>query len=217
MSLFVDTSAGVDQGSVTTDLFSISWNDGNLGQGADTTVSGGLNGITSIPVAPVTYPSVTTGKDTANRLLTLVNNTGAANGLNWADPIVITALPGGNDPYLGNSIDGNGQTYVDTNVTPNVIHVVYDTSQDGGKGIALFDKNGNAIQSPNCVILYHELSHAFHNAINQIPFPQTDCPGNTSDEPAAEKDENVMRTELGLCLRDVCNHGGESGWGKAWG
>src|SRR5262249_50104301 len=102
-------------------------------------------------------------------------------------------------------------------VTPNVIHVVYDTSQDGGKGIAAFDKSGNAIQTPNAVILYHELSHAFHNAINQQPFPQTDCPGDMTDEPAAEIDENVMRTELGLCLRDVCNHGAEAGFGKACG
>jgi hypothetical protein len=216
MSLFVDRSPGVDQSSVTTDLFTISWNDGNLGQGADTTVNGALSGITSIPVAPVTYTSVTTGMASADRLFTLVNND-SGDGLNWSNPIVITPLPGGNDPYFGGSINGNAQVYVDTGVTPAVIHVVYDTSQDGGQGIALFDTNGDAIQSPNAVILYHELSHAFHRAINQSPFPQTACPGDTTDEPAAEIDENVLRAQLGLCLRDVCNHGGEPGFGKACG
>ena len=108
-------------------------------------------------------------------------------------------------------------TYVDTGVTPNVIHVVYDTSQAGGQGIETFDTSGNPIATPNGVILYHELSHAFHFALGQVPFPQTACPGNTTDEPAAEIDENVMRTELGLCQRDVCNHNGQIGWGATCG
>lgn len=217
MSLFVDRSTGVDQGSVTTDLFTISWNDGNIGQGADTSLTGSAGGITTIPVAPVTYtPNVTTGMATADRLFELVNNN-SGNGLSWGNPIVITPLAGGTDPYSGLDVTGNGLTYVDTVPTPNVIHVVYDTSQWNGKGLALFDKDKNAIQTPNAVILYHELSHAFHNALNQIPFPQTTCPGNTTDEPAAEIDENVLRTQLGLCLRDVCNHDGEQGWGKACG
>ena len=217
MSVYVDQSAGVDTTSGTTDLFTISWNDGNLGQGADMTVAGTLEGISSIPVAPVTYtPGVTTGKATADRLYLLVNNN-SSNGLNWDNPIVITPLFGGMDPYSGMSIDGNGSTYVDTAATPNVIHVVYDTSQNGGQGIAAFDTSGNPIQTPNAVILYHELSHAYHYAINQIPFPQGACPGNTTDEPAAELDENVMRTELGLCQRDPCNHSTETTWGQACG
>ena len=78
MSLYVDVSPAADTGSVTTDLFTISWNDGNLGQGDNTTISGSLNGVTSIPVAPVTYPSVTTGMATANRLLELVSTTSGA-------------------------------------------------------------------------------------------------------------------------------------------
>lgn len=217
MSLFVDGSSGVDTGSGTSDLFTISWNDGNLGQGADSTVAGSLNGITSISVTAVTYaPAVTTGKASADRLF-LLANTDASGGLNWANPIVITPLSGGTDPYSGIDITGNGLTYVDTGVVPNVIHVVYDTSQAGGQGIEGFDTGGNPIATPNGVILYHELSHAYHHAINQVPFPQSQCPGNTSDEPAAEIDENVMRAELGLCLRDVCNHNGQLGWGATCG
>ncbi|WEJ99220.1 MAG: hypothetical protein P0Y59_20140 [Candidatus Sphingomonas phytovorans] len=215
MSVFVDQSSGADTGNVTMDLFTISWNDGNLGQGTNTTVASGLGGVSSIPVAPVTYAGgVTTGMATASRLSQMVTT---ATGLNWADPIVITGLFGGIDPYSGEDITGNGLTYVDTNVTPNVIHIAYDTSQANGQGLALYDVGGHAIQTPNAVILYHEMSHAFHNALNQIPFPQSACPGNTSDEPAAEIDENVLRTQLGLCQRDVCNHNGGIGWGKACG
>jgi hypothetical protein len=211
--LYVDRSPGVDTGSITTDLFTISWNDGNLRQGPKSVIAGSMGGITSIPVAQVTYsPSVTTGKATADRLYLLVN-TDASAALNWAFPIVITALAGGTDPYCGDDITGSGMTYVDTGVTPNVIHVVYDTSQWSGQGIDCFDIHRNPIQTPNAVILYHELSHAYHYAIDQEPFAQNQCPRIPTDEPAAEIDENVLRRQLGLCLRDVYNHDTEPGWG----
>src|SRR5262249_7204947 len=141
-----------------------------------------------------------------DRLNTLVNT-------DFGTPIVVTALNGGNDPHSGLDVTGNGFTYVDNSSGSNIIRVAYDVSQACGAGIALFDINGNPIATPNPVILYHELSHAFHDAINQTPFPQNACPGNTTDEPAAEIDENVLRTQLGLCLRDVCNHGGQTGAG----
>jgi hypothetical protein len=214
MSLFVDLSSISDTSTATQDLFSISFNDGNLTQGAHTTVK---TNIGTINVAQVNYTSVTTGKASADRLFTLVNT---SSGLSWAFPIVITPIDGSlhsTNPYTGDPIKGNGETSLDTAVTPNVIHVCYDTSQCAGAGIAGFDTGNNPIATPNCVILYHELSHAFHRAINQHPFPQTACPGDTTDEPAAEIDENVMRTELGLCQRDVCNHGGTCGAGNACG
>lgn len=215
MSLFVDLTPGVDLSNATLDLFTISWNDGNVGQGPSTTITGGMNGITSISAAPITYAGgVTTGMATANRLFELATTN---SGQNWANPILITALPGGNDPYLGIDVTGNGFAYVDTTVTPNVIHVCYDTSNNNGQGLVVYAANGDAIQIPNAVLLYHELSHAFHRAIDQHPFPQSACPSVTGDEPAAEIDENVMRAQLGLCLRDVCNHAGATGWGKACG
>ena len=130
---------------------------------------------------------------------------------------MITPLFGGNDPYTGASIFANGHTYVDTAASPPVIHVAYDTSQAGGQGICVFDTSGNPISTPNVVILYHELSHAYHFALNQVPFPQSQCPAVTDDEPAAEIDENVLRDELGLCDRDVCNHGGQLGVGASCG
>jgi hypothetical protein len=206
MSLFVDPN-GTDP---SIDLFTISSSDGNFNGGAPVTAAIVTN-IGNVNATQLTYPSVTTGTPTANRLFTLVTTN---SGLSWGNPILITPLNGGNDPYgvLGN-ITGNGGTYVDTSVTPNVVHVIYDTGQCSGTGIQVFDTGGNPIPSPNSVILYHELSHAFHNAINQIPFPQTVCPGNTTDEPAAEIDENVLRSQLGVALRDVCNHGAQCGGG----
>jgi hypothetical protein len=212
MSLFVDPNG---TGDATQDLLTISWNDPNLNGGAPVTATIHTN-IGDVTATQVTYPGgVTTGMATATRLNTLITTT---TGNNWGDPILITPMNGGNDPYgFGGDVTGNGVTYVDTSVTPNVIHVVYDTSQCLGAGLALFDTSNNPIATPNAVILYHELSHAFHNALNQIPFPQAVCPGNTSDEPAAEVDENVLRSQLGLCLRDPCNHNGNCGHGATCG
>lgn len=171
--------------------------------------SGGI-GMDDFPedssVFLITYDDVPGQLATADRLSTLVST-------DWDKDIVVTAVNGGNDPYTGEDMTGNGHSYVDG----DVIRVVYDVSQACGAGITLVDVDGNAISAPNPVILYHELSHAFHAAIDQLPFPQTECPGITSDEPAAEIDENVMRAQLGLCLRDVCNHDGSTGAGQTCG
>ena len=196
MSLFIDL-AGVS-GKAFFNLLTISGEDGGLG-------------LTDVPgdstVFRITYLETAGQPATADRLNTLVNT-------DFHTPIVITALNGGNDPHSGHDETGNGETYVDSSSGSNIIRVAYDVSQACGKGIATFDVNGNAITTPNPVILYHELSHAFHFATGQIPFPQTACPGNTTDEPAAEIDENVLRGELGLCSRDVCNHNGQESAGN---
>jgi hypothetical protein len=211
MSLFVDPNG---TGDATTDLFTISSSDGDFNGGAPVTATIVTN-IGNVNATQLTYPSVTTGTATANRLFTLVTTN---SGLSWGDPILITPLNGGNDPYgFGGNLTGNGVTYIDTSVTPNVIHVVYDSSQCLGQGMFVFDMGGNAIPDPSPVVLYHELSHAFHRAIQQHPFPQTTCPADTSDEPAAEIDENVLRSQLGIALRDPCNHGGGCGGGPSGG
>lgn len=191
MSVFIDL-AGVS-GTAFFNLLTISGEDGGLG----------LDDVPGDPtVFQITYLETAGQPATADRLNTLVNT-------DFGTPIVVTALNGGNDPHSGLDVTGNGFTYVDSTGGSNIIRVAYDVSQACGAGLALFDVNGNPITAPNPVILYHELSHAFHDAIGQNPFPQTACPGNTTDEPAAEIDENVLRAQLGLCLRDVCNHGGQ--------
>ena len=199
MSVFLDL-AGVS-GTAFFNLLTISGEDGGLGMDdapGDTTIFA------------ITYNEAPGQPATADRLNELVNT-------DFGTPIIVTALNGGNDPYSGIDVTGNGITYVDSTSGSNIIRVVYDVSQACGAGLALFDVNGNEIATPNPVILYHELSHAFHDAIGQNPFPQTACPGNTTDEPAAEIDENVLRAQLGLCLRDVCNHDGTTGMGDTCG
>lgn len=205
MSVFLDLSSISDTSNGTQDLFSISWNDTHLNQGATTTIATSAG---TINVAQVLYPAqdpTSAGKGSADRLFTLVNT---STGLNWTSPILITPMDtavNSTNPYNGDDMTGNGETFIDS--AHPVIHVCYDTNQCNQAGIAAFDTGNNPIATPNCVILYHELSHAYHYAINQIPYePGMICSGNSSDEPAAETDENVMRTELGLCLRDVCNH-----------
>jgi hypothetical protein len=195
MALFLDQ--GGDSGTAFLNLYTISSSDGGLG---DTAVVGDPT------VLQVTYAR-TKASATAVRLDTLVN------GVSSIPPIVITALNGGTDPYTGANVTGNGVTYVDSSSGFDIIRTVYDIGQCNGAGIALFDISGNPISAPNAVILYHELSHAYHGVIHQFPFPQSACPGNTTDEPAAEIDENVLRSQLNLCLRDVCNHGLQCGPG----
>lgn len=199
MSIFLDL-AGVS-GTAFFNLLTISGEDGGLG-------------LDDVPgdatIFVITYTESPGQPATADRLNTLVNT-------DFGTPIVVTALNGGNDPHSGLDVTGNGFTYVDSSSGSDIIRIAYDVSQACGAGLALFDVNGNMIATPNPVILYHELSHAFHQATGNIPFPQDQCPGNTTDEPAAEIDENVLRAQLGLCLRDVCNHDGTTGIGDTCG
>jgi hypothetical protein len=197
MSLYIDLNGMFS--TAFWNLYTISGENVGLGETRDPTDG---------TVYQITYNEGPGQPATADRLNTLVNTVFLAGNSTSDVPIVITAMNGGNDPYgNGAVITGNGATYVDSTGASPVIRVVYDVSQNCGTGIACFDTSGNPITAPNPVILYHELSHAYHYAINQVPFPQTACPGNTSDEPAAETDENVLRSQLGLCLRNVCNHG----------
>lgn len=190
MTLFIDQSG--EPSSVFGDLYSISRQDGGLG---DTDVVGDPT------VVQVTYDETAGQPATADRLNTLVNT-------DFGTPIVMTALAGGIDPYSGLDVTGNGFTYIDSSSGSNVIRVVYDVSQCNGAGIFMYDIDGNQIASPNPVILYHELSHAYRAATGTT---------QPNDEPPAETDENVMRSELGLCLRDVNNHDGGCGPGDSCG
>jgi hypothetical protein len=196
MSLFMDLLQGLDalghplEPQVWLNLYTISREDGNFGESPPP----GDNSVTQIE-----YKGAAPTSPTAARLYELANT-------NFDLPIVITGLAGGVDPYSGQDVTGNGFTYVDSTGSTfagGVVRVVYDLNQCNGAGIVGFDITGKRITTPNPVLLYHELSHAFRAAQNE-----TDP---TNDEIPAEKDENVMRSELGLCLRDVNNHGGDCG------
>jgi hypothetical protein len=192
MSIFLDQNPGLSAEAFS-DCLRISISDGNLG---DLPVAGDPT------VLQLTYDGARPAPPTAARLHDMCNN-------NFGAPIVIqdtivTALSGGVDPVSGIDITGNGITYTDSNVTPTVIRVVYDINNCNGAGIFVFDTDGDKISLARPPLLYHELSHAFRGATGtQLP----------NDEPPAETDENVMRTEMGYCLRDVNNHGGGCGHG----
>ncbi len=194
MSIFLDQGGQSD--SAFSDLFNISRQDGNLG---DTNV---LNDST---VLQMTYDGTTPAVATAARIFNLINNNFPAPVCSNGQNIVVTALLAGIDPHSGLDVTGNGFTYVDTSSGTSVIRVVYDVTDCNGQGIFAYDTNGNQITFPRAPLLYHELSHAFRAVT---------CTQLTNDEPPAETDENVMRSELGLCPRDVNNHGGGCGSGN---
>lgn len=188
MSIFLDLAG--KSGTAFFNLFTISGEDGGLG-------------LTDVPgdstVFQITYDETAGQPATADRLNQLVNNNFGAPVVTTQD-IIITALNGGIDPYSGLDITGNALSYLDESGPSPVIRNVCDVSQCCGAGLAGFDTDGNPIATPNPVILYHELSHAFR----EVTGTQED-----NDEPPATTDENVMRGVLGLCLRDVNNHGGD--------
>lgn len=192
MSIFRDLSGQSD--AVFTDLFAISRQDGNLG---DEPVP------TDATVVQMTYDGAAPAPPTAARLHALVNNNFGA-PIVTTENIVITAINGGNDPHSGMDVTGNGFSYLDETGDSPVIRNVYDVSNCNGQGIFVFDTDGDQITFPRVPLLYHELSHAFRAATDsQLP----------NDEPPAETDENVMRSALELCLRDINNHFGGCGSG----
>lgn len=127
------------------------------------------------------------------RIDALVNSTPSSN-------VVIT----GTDPTLTPSITNNAG--LTTPVTASITTVVYDTTQANGQNYFVFDTSSNHISFPNCILLFHELAHAFHIANNE--------PNHTTslNVPAAERiaqtDENTLRTLKVLTLRNVNNHSG---------
>jgi hypothetical protein len=117
--------------------------------------------------------------------------------------IVITGLSSDSeDPtHPPNAISGNGETFV----ADGIINVAYDVGQCHGNGIWAVGQSGNPIPTPNPVILYHELAHALRFANGQHSDDEA------TEERAAEIEENVMRTKLGVPLRNVDNHFGGCG------
>ena len=95
--------------------------------------------------------------------------------------------------------------------------VIYDTSQSNGSGYctARAGTGGTLdLQTPNPVILYHELSHALRTVTNAMLALTAACNPSSPEEAAAITDENDMRTQLATAagttavLRDTGNHCG---------
>jgi len=215
VSLFITTDTGgagagnVFPMNVEVDLFSISHAD--LGDG---THAGFGEDPPNNNLIQITYDR-SDGGIPATRLDTLVNTNFGVNA-NGIDIIVIGA--GANFTLLdGTMAAGNGVTLPvgDADNPTGSVLVIYDTSDNNGTGICV-RKQGDGdgtykLEEPSSVILYHELSHAFHLANGDpLSLSASGCTASP-EENRAETDENDMRDQLGLPHRDATDHCGSAG------
>lgn len=129
------------------------------------------------------------------RMSAIVND---SNNTNFYKIVVISVPPGTILPD-GTLIDNEaGETnFPDAN--QNII-IYYDSSPNR---YYCFDPAGNQICFPSDVLVFHELSHAFH-------MENLDLDPN-NPEYQAEMDENQFRSQLAIPLRDPNNHTGGVG------
>jgi hypothetical protein len=225
VSLFIQNSAGlVGTGAVSVldagiDLLFIANGDTNVGQ-------------TPVPGRPeleqVAYAVQAETGPPPNRLFALVNTNFGVNPQN----IDIIVIAGGfgftlNDGTLLKDFGGTslppGATFDGVVFNPSTsVVVLYDITQNGGQGFCCKPQNSDdlTLPTPNSVILYHELSHAFRQAQNaSLDGTEPDCSDASDEESAAEVDENDMRDLLvtarggtpdGSTRRDTNNHCGAS-------
>lgn len=198
MSLNINIGTGAEFGvyaAIVNDLYDIVDNDGGLGL------------IDSVfPQYKTVNYQRTKNTQAAIFLDEMVNST--------SHDIIITgvgssaALPGG----LGGVAGIGGVTFA-TNDLPaapgDYINITYDITQDGGRNYYVFDIAGNRISMPNCIILFHELAHAWYIDTDDDYYYYAT---SAEREQLAIRDENVIRAEKNLNLRDENNQGGSSGF-----
>ncbi len=179
MPLFISKLA--NSSAAVVDLFTITRCDGNLGQSS----SG-----PDVDAVEYTKSAAGGGQD---RIEALVQSAGN---------VIISAAPAGTliPDGLGGQVPINlvgGVTFgPDAN---GFIQVAYCFDNQ----MFVFDVNGNRISLPRSVILFHELSHAFHRANGT--FDAVDPEGQ------AITDENTYRAQVGLATRDPANSDGGEG------
>jgi hypothetical protein len=183
MPLFIDTAGSVT--NAETDVFSIVRCDTGLGE---------QNVAADTSVYQVTYRKKNAGAG-QNRIEALVG---------IAQPIVIEAVDSSYILPDGTPITATAGLTVPFDGT--AIRSYYDVTQDAGAGYYVYDAGGNQISFPGPILLFHELAHAYHLAIGDS------LPPGAAAEFQAEKDENSLRAEVGLTLRDPNNHGGAAGF-----
>ena len=196
-----------------------------------------VNGDTGLGVnAPVgnrqlvTYAQTLAGPP-PNRINALVNtvfNPDYGNGPQQVDIIIVAV---GADFFLndGSSILTRGGTALppqnsglpgSTLNTTNQCLVLYDTSQNNGTGYCTARQGTGGtlnLETPNSVILYHELSHAFRIVNNTLLALSGTCNPSSPEENAAITEENDLRTQTAnsngepVVLRDPGIHCGNVG------
>jgi hypothetical protein len=206
MSLFIQNDSGtVGSGSVfpdraEADLFTATNMDTNFGEDA--------------PVGDliqVTYGTEQSTGPCPDRIHLLVNTDFGVNTQHI--DIIVVAVDGSFALLDGTLLTANaGRTFAvgDADNPTGSVLVVYDTSQDNGAGYCVKGLvSGNYdCPMPNSVILFHELSHAFRLANDtSLSLSATGCTASP-EENAAENDENLLRTQLGIPQRDSTDHCG---------
>lgn len=187
MVLYVDMSIGSPD-LVFADLYSLTGQDG-LGE----------NNVLGHPdLSMITYGTPSTSSPVAARIKQLVDT---------AADIVISAVPSSYVLPNGAAIStAAGATFRDnTPPPPFVIRVIYDYEMCSGSGYWVAGETKPKIDMPRAIILYHELSHAWHLASGTIAATPA------AEEIAAELDENIARTHFGEDTRLTTSHDGGCG------
>ena len=127
---------------------------------------GGL-GIVSYYHDPitVTYTPKTVG-NAQDRIYKIVNTISI--------PVYITGVE---SSFVVGTIPINtvaGVTLFTTNL--NFAEVIYDVDQCSGNGYYVYHQNGSKINLTNDILLYHELAHAYHVGISDVPFDPSGNP-----------------------------------------
>lgn len=143
----------------------------------------------------VHYTQKNASVPSSKRVLELVNS-----------PVTVTicAVNSTYAPFGDKLIETQGLTRV-RSAPDQAITIWYDVTDAGGWFYWVLDKNSQSIYQPRQVLLYHELSHAYHDIIGDLPAQKRDR------EIQAMADENVFRAQLGVPLRHPTNHEGGSG------
>lgn len=113
-----------------------------------------------------------------------------------------TALPPQNSGLGGSNLNTTGDCLV-----------IYDTTQNNGQGYCTARAGSGGtldLPTPNVVILYHELSHAFRIVNNGLLTLGGPCNPSSPEENAAITEENDLRTQIDPAapLRDPGIHCG---------
>lgn len=215
MALFIaqtDGATDFEVGLVQLDLIAISKIDGGLDFQEAATVD--IEGVTCIPVA---YVQSETG-ETPDRLDDLANRT----DFTEQSDVVIFGVDCNFMLSDGTSMCGNGTAVespannpvYDTSWNPfaGTIAVFYDVTYCDGAGMRVDKEGGGRTAQYSDVVLYHELSHAFHFLTAAQPPLDPDISASLAQEEVnAETDENDMRDVRGVSHRDVNSHWGDCG------
>ena len=198
MAVYVDTFGNPDQ--VFQDFIALTGGAGSLGE---------INARGYPDLYQLTY-GVPGASALCQRIKSLVDHP--------TGNIVVSGVPSSFPLADGNPITRKGgETSEDTtNVGEPVIRVIYDIGMCNGNGYWADGKSGQRINMPRAIILYHELSHAWHIANGTVAATEED------EEQVSEDDENIARQDKDEPLRLTTSHGGgcgnpkPGGYGNPW-